>query len=103
MSSSQGKRGFSWGQMQARIEPVNGSECKLPPEYDEVAEDGLANEPKLSEKAADLADMFAGVIHTRSQVKLWTTCVRAKRKIGIKKDGSGTIDVSADRYVPVTG
>ena len=106
MSSSQGRRGSgSRRRMQAKIEPSDGNESKLPPEYQEVADvvQDMASEPKLSKKAADLVDLFSGAMHAKSQMKLWTNCVRAKRKIGIKKDGSGTIDVSVDRYVPVTG
>ena len=74
------------------------------PKYEEQEESDTPEDLlKLSGEAADLADRFSGAMHAKNRVKLWTNCVRAKRKIGIKKDGSGTIDVSVDRYVPVTG
>ena len=72
-------------------------------EIDVVQSSDLKKGRGLSLGAADLADRFSNVVNLRKHVQKWAECVPAKRKIGIKKDGSGTIDVTTDRFVPVSG
>ncbi|XP_063712868.1 uncharacterized protein LOC134840766 isoform X4 [Symsagittifera roscoffensis] len=65
--------------------------------------DQEGNDRKLLGGAADLADKFSNMVNLRRHVQKWASCVPSKRKIGIKKDGSGTVDVPSDRFIPVSG
>ena len=65
--------------------------------------DQEGNDRKLLGGATDLADKFSNMVNLRRHVQKWASCVPSKRKIGIKKDGSGTVDVPSDRFIPVSG
>ena len=113
-------------QKPSKVIPMTNSSIsqRRPPDYEETALDAVREEDseteteddvdegngkqsmaaaKLSTNAAAMADAFSNITNLRRYVAKWMDCVPSKRKIGIKKDGSGTIDVSMDRYVPVSG